>query len=204
MNLRTVVNGALAGTLALTVGCLSGNGDGQGTGDSGACVQAAQLCGAGPQPEGAVCTGETLAFAACIVDRGSCDGAAQIACVGGGDLVDAGAGAGGGGQPGNNGGAPGGNPGDNGGEPGNNGGVPGNNGGGPVEQGSEDTDARCMDGVDNDADGHVDCDDFDCTRSDTVTVRGGGGGSDEDSDATCMDGVVGAGPGEGPGAVKAR
>ena len=34
----------------------------------------------------------------------------------------------------------------------------------------ENTDALCSDGVDNDGDSYLDCEDFDCSESDTVTV----------------------------------
>jgi hypothetical protein len=62
----------------------------------------------------------------------------------------------------------------------------------------ENTDAACMDGVDNDGDMFTDCDDFDCTMAPDVTVCGNSTMSDtsndtsavdEDSDATCADGV---------------
>lgn len=36
--------------------------------------------------------------------------------------------------------------------------------------GTEDTDAKCSDQVDNDGDGHVDCDDYSCTRNAAVTI----------------------------------
>ena len=35
---------------------------------------------------------------------------------------------------------------------------------------AEDNDAKCSDGIDNDHDGHTDCEDYDCSKSDTVTV----------------------------------
>jgi hypothetical protein len=65
----------------------------------------------------------------------------------------------------------------------------------------EDTDALCSDGVDNDGDGYLDCDDFDCSRSDAVTVCGGSAGESmptgdpEDTDALCSDGVDNDGDG---------
>ena len=36
--------------------------------------------------------------------------------------------------------------------------------------GAENTNARCSDGVDNDCDGYVDCNDFNCSRTAAVTV----------------------------------
>jgi hypothetical protein len=57
----------------------------------------------------------------------------------------------------------------------------------------ENTDQACSDGVDNDNDRFVDCEDFDCTRTAGVTVcgtrDGGGNGMPEDTDALCSDGV---------------
>ena len=55
--------------------------------------------------------------------------------------------------------------------------------------GPENTDAACSDGFDNDGDGFIDCDDFDCT--DSAPSCGGGPGTDgtaEDNDAACHDG----------------
>ena len=46
----------------------------------------------------------------------------------------------------------------------------------------ENTAARCTDGVDNDMDGFIDCDDFGCSRNPAVTV------CLEDSNALCSDG----------------
>jgi len=43
---------------------------------------------------------------------------------------------------------------------------------------AEGNDAACADGIDNDDDGHLDCDDFDCSRNDTVSVCGGGNACD--------------------------
>ncbi len=48
----------------------------------------------------------------------------------------------------------------------------------------EDTDLTCTDGVDNDGNGYVDCDDFGCSRNPNVSVCR----SPEDSDAACRDG----------------
>lgn len=39
-----------------------------------------------------------------------------------------------------------------------------------VATGGEDTNAQCTDRVDNDCDGHIDCDDFNCSMSATVTL----------------------------------
>ena len=36
--------------------------------------------------------------------------------------------------------------------------------------GGENTDAACMDGMDNDGDGYIDCDDYDCSMNPGVTV----------------------------------
>lgn len=44
-------------------------------------------------------------------------------------------------------------------------------------------DASCSDGIDNDDDGYVDCDDFDCSMSEWVTVCGS-----ENDDAACSNG----------------
>lgn len=48
---------------------------------------------------------------------------------------------------------------------------------------TEDTDATCSDGIDNDGDGHVDCGDWSCSRSPDVTVC-----LHESDDRTCSDG----------------
>ena len=56
---------------------------------------------------------------------------------------------------------------------------------------TEDTDALCADGIDNDGDGYIDCDDYNCSRNSAVTVCGSGGGStggSEDTNALCADG----------------
>ncbi|MBN2693380.1 hypothetical protein JXR93_01835 [bacterium] len=42
-----------------------------------------------------------------------------------------------------------------------------------VDKTTEDTDALCSDGIDNDGDGFKDCDDYDCSRNAAVTVCGG-------------------------------
>ena len=65
--------------------------------------------------------------------------------------------------------------------------------------GTENTNATCGDGVDNDCDGFVDCNDFDCSRSPSVTLcpRDAGLPMDlgciptgaENTNATCGDGV---------------
>jgi len=36
--------------------------------------------------------------------------------------------------------------------------------------GAENTNALCSDRLDNDGDGYTDCDDYDCSRSSSVTV----------------------------------
>jgi hypothetical protein len=56
----------------------------------------------------------------------------------------------------------------------------------------EDTDEECSDGIDNDGNNFVDCDDYDCSMNPDVTVCGGGGqdtgnGEPENTDALCMD-----------------
>ena len=61
------------------------------------------------------------------------------------------------------------------------GGGSGGGGGGGGGMGGEDTDATCQDGIDNDDDGHLDCDDFDCSRNLDVTVCAGGSGEDTDA-----------------------
>jgi hypothetical protein len=63
--------------------------------------------------------------------------------------------------------------------------------------GMENTNATCGDGVDNDCDGFVDCNDFDCSRSPTVTLCPRDAGPPdtgcipraENTNATCGDGV---------------
>ncbi len=67
---------------------------------------------------------------------------------------------------------------------------------GPCDaRGSENTNATCGDGVDNDCDGFLDCNDFDCSRTASVTVCGGDSGArcdaggTENTNATCGDGV---------------
>ncbi len=41
-----------------------------------------------------------------------------------------------------------------------------------TDSSAEDTDAKCSDGVDNDNDGHIDCDDYDCSQNAAITVCG--------------------------------
>ena len=57
----------------------------------------------------------------------------------------------------------------------------------------ENTNAACSDGVDNDRDGYVDCNDFSCSRNPALTVCPSDGGvptpSPENTNATCRDGV---------------
>ena len=69
----------------------------------------------------------------------------------------------------------------------------------PATDQPEDNDAACSDGIDNDGDGFLDCDDYDCSRSDDVTVCGGGGtsptGDPENTDALCSDNVDNDGDG---------
>jgi hypothetical protein len=60
-----------------------------------------------------------------------------------------------------------------------------------IHPGAESTDAACVDSVDNDCDGYVDCDDYDCA----CAVACGGSGCDpcqpgsESTDAACVDSV---------------
>ena len=53
--------------------------------------------------------------------------------------------------------------------------------------------------MDNDGDGYTDCDDFDCSRTDSVTVCAGDNptpsGDPEDTDALCSDGMDNDGDG---------
>ncbi len=56
-----------------------------------------------------------------------------------------------------------------------------------VDKTTEDTDALCSDNIDNDGDGHKDCDDYDCSKNANVTVCGGG--EVENTDALCSDGI---------------
>lgn len=51
----------------------------------------------------------------------------------------------------------------------------------------EESDAACSDGIDNDNNGFVDCDDFGCSRNEAVTVCGGG--TPEVTEDACSDGV---------------
>ncbi|MEZ4287503.1 MAG: hypothetical protein R3A47_05035 [Polyangiales bacterium] len=55
------------------------------------------------------------------------------------------------------------------------------NGGGGGTTTDENSVATCSDGVDNDGDGYIDCDDFSCSKSTDAAVlavcNGGGGGS---------------------------
>ncbi len=62
--------------------------------------------------------------------------------------------------------------------------------------GSENSNAACGDGVDNDCDGFIDCNDFDCSRNSMVTVCGASdagtrcdAGGSENTSATCGDGI---------------
>lgn len=52
---------------------------------------------------------------------------------------------------------------------------------------TEDSDALCSDGVSNDGDRFIDCDDYDCSRNTSVTVCASVG--QEDTDALCSDGI---------------
>ncbi len=54
---------------------------------------------------------------------------------------------------------------------------------------TEDTDALCTDGVDNDGNGFIDCGDFSCARSQYVTVCCSATAEVEDTDALCNDGI---------------
>jgi hypothetical protein len=54
-------------------------------------------------------------------------------------------------------------------------------GGATGQSGPENSDAACMDGVDNDDNGFIDCDDFDCSMNPDVTVCGEGTGGATDS-----------------------
>ncbi len=58
---------------------------------------------------------------------------------------------------------------------------------------AEDTDAACSDGVDNDWDGYVDCDDFDCSMNPDVDVCASAG--PENNNAACDDGTDNDGDG---------
>jgi hypothetical protein len=53
----------------------------------------------------------------------------------------------------------------------------------------EDSLATCADGADNDGDGYVDCDDFDCSRSAVEAIRARCARQREDAPETCTDGV---------------
>ena len=60
--------------------------------------------------------------------------------------------------------------------------------GGAMGGGSDEgDDAACSDGMDNDNDGYVDCEDYSCSRNPDVTVCGPR--DPEDTDATCSDGI---------------
>lgn len=59
-------------------------------------------------------------------------------------------------------------------------------------QPAEETNASCSDGIDNDDDGHVDCDDFGCSRNPAVTVCSA---PPEDTIALCSDGIDNDGDG---------
>ena len=52
----------------------------------------------------------------------------------------------------------------------------------------ENTDVLCQDGIDNDEDNFIDCDDFDCSKGENVTVCGNSNDL-EDTDALCQDGI---------------
>lgn len=56
----------------------------------------------------------------------------------------------------------------------------------PEPDPTEDTNALCMDGLDNDGDSYIDCDDWDCSRNDQVTVCVI---PTEDTDVLCQDGL---------------
>ncbi|MGK0358898.1 MAG: hypothetical protein ACI9U2_001192 [Bradymonadia bacterium] len=88
--------------------------------------------------------------------------------VGAGGGGAGGGGAGGGGAGGGGAGGQGGA--GQGGEGGGAGGQGGQGGEGGGAAATEDTDALCSDGLDNDDDGVVDCEDFDCSRNNDITV----------------------------------
>ncbi|MBN2695061.1 endonuclease [bacterium] len=50
---------------------------------------------------------------------------------------------------------------------------------------AENSDATCSDGIDNDNNGHTDCEDWGCTRNSAVTVCG----DQENTDQKCSDGI---------------
>jgi len=60
---------------------------------------------------------------------------------------------------------------------------------------TEDSPERCRDGCDNDGDGYVDCDDFDCSRSTAVELRLLCAGAEEGAPETCTDGLDNDGDG---------
>ncbi len=62
----------------------------------------------------------------------------------------------------------------------------------PADAGSENTDILCSDGIDNDGDGYVDCNDFDCSKNPSVTVCKDGGTTDAATDANAADATLDA------------
>lgn len=116
--------------------------------------------------------GVLLALAIGCDDGGDGDGGSVIRLDGTVGMGGQGGGAGGqGGGAGGQGGGAGGQGGGQGGEGGGAGGQGGGQGGeGGGAGATEDTDALCSDMIDNDEDGDVDCEDFDCARNDAVSV----------------------------------
>ena len=64
----------------------------------------------------------------------------------------------------------------------------------PPPVSSEADDAACSDGIDNDGDGFVDCDDYDCSRNPAVSVCGPQP-TPENTDTACSDGIDNDGDG---------
>jgi len=64
-------------------------------------------------------------------------------------------------------------------------------------RGSENTEETCSDGLDNDGDGYTDCDDYDCSRNDNLTICNDNATTQdtEDTDQKCSDGLDNDGDG---------